>query len=152
MAVERYELLECMAGKLPEDALVMATYIGAVSFEWAAITEEHPRSAHLGQMGDVVGLALGLALALPHRKVVCLDGDGAVLMELGQLIAVGQEQPDNLVIVVVDNEVYESIGWGPAGRRPTATARNADLAAIAGASGIPYAVNIESMEQLEAEL
>src|SRR5690606_30492052 len=47
---------------------------------------------------------------------------------------------------------YESIGWGPAGRRPTATARNADLAAIAGASGIPYAVNIESMEQLEAEL
>ena len=152
MAVDRYELLGCMAQKLPADALVMATYIGAVSFEWAAHTEEHPRSAHLGQMGDVVGLALGLALALPHRKVVCLDGDGSVLMELGQLIAVGQEQPRNLVIVVVDNEVYESIGWGAAGRRPTATSRTADLAGLAAASGIPYAVNIDTMEHLESEL
>jgi sulfopyruvate decarboxylase subunit beta len=152
MAVDRYELLGCMAQRLPDDALVMATYIGAVSFEWAAHTNEHPRSAHLGQMGDVIGLATGLALALPHRKVVCLDGDGSVLMELGQLITVGQEQPRNLVVVVVDNEVYESIGWGAAGRRPTATSRNADLAALAAASGVPYAVNIETMEHLEAEL
>lgn len=152
MAVDRYELLGCMAAKLPEDALVMATYIGAVSFEWAAHTEEHPRSAHLGQMGDVIGLALGLALALPHRKVVCLDGDGSVLMELGQLVAVGQEQPRNLVIVVVDNECYESIGWGAHGRRATATSRNTDLPAMAAAAGVPYAVNVTTMEQLEAEL
>ena len=43
MAVERYDLLERLAAKLPDDALVMATYIGAISFEWAAITGEHPR-------------------------------------------------------------------------------------------------------------
>jgi sulfopyruvate decarboxylase subunit beta len=152
MAVERYDLLERLAAKVPDDALVMATYIGAVSFEWAAITGEHPRSAHLGQMGDVVGLALGLALALPHRQVVCLDGDGSVLMELGQLVAVGQEQPENLLVVVVDNECYESIGWGPDGRRPTATARHTDLAAIAAGAGIRESTTVHTLDELDREL
>lgn len=152
MAVERYELLEHLAARVPDDALVMATYIGAVSFEWAAITCEHPRSAHLGQMGDVLGLALGLALALPHRRVVCLDGDGSQLMELGQLVALGQERPENLTVVVVDNECYESIGWGHGGRRPTATARRADLAALAAASGVPHATTVDTIAGLDREL
>ena len=81
----------------------MSTYIGAVSFEWAHHTEEHPRTAHLGQMGDVIGMAIGLALALPHRKVFCLDGDGSVLMELGQLVTMGEQSPPNLAVFVVDN-------------------------------------------------
>src|SRR6516165_11062422 len=89
--LDRYEWLGLLAKSIPEDALVMSTYIGAVGFEWGQLTKEHPRTAQLGQMGDVIGLATGLALALPHRKVVCLDGDGSVLMELGQLVALGQE-------------------------------------------------------------
>src|SRR5437867_11378570 len=143
MALDRYEWVGRLAARIPEEALVMATYIGAVSFEWAAITKEHPRSGHLGQMGDVIGLATGLALALPHRKVVCLDGDGSVLMELGQLVAMGQEAPDNLVVFVVDNASYESIGWGPKGPRPTATAVTADLAGLARAAGVPYAATVD---------
>jgi sulfopyruvate decarboxylase subunit beta len=130
----------------------MSTYIGAVSFEWAHLTKEHPRSAHLGQMGDVVGLALGLALALPHRKVVCLDGDGSVLLELGQLVALGQEAPDNLVVFVVDNAAYESIGSGEKGPRPTATARTADLAGMAAAAGVPYTATVDSIERLDEEI
>lgn len=152
MALGRYEWLERLAKRTPDDALVMATYIGAVSFEWATITDEHPRSAHLGQMGDVMGLALGLALALPHRKVVCLDGDGSVLMELGQLVAMGQQKPDNLVVFVVDNGCYESIGWSPEGRRQTATASSTNLAALAAACGVPYTVDVESFEQLDDEM
>jgi len=150
MALDRYEWLGRLAGRVPDDALVMATYIGAVSFEWAHHTGEHPRSAHLGQMGDVIGMAVGLAIALPHRPVVCLDGDGSVLMELGQLVAMGQESPDNLTVFVVDNGVYESIGWGAGGvRRPTATAGRTDLAAIAAACGVPCARTIETMEELD---
>ena len=91
MALDRYEWLGRLAARLPEDSLVIATYIGAVSFEWAHHTGEHPRTGHLGQMGDVIGLAVGLSLALPHRRVVCIDGDGSVLMELGQLVVFGQE-------------------------------------------------------------
>jgi sulfopyruvate decarboxylase subunit beta len=152
MAIDRYEWLGKLASKVPDDALVMSTYIGAVGFEWGHLTDEHPRSAMLGQMGDVIGMGVGLALALPHRKVVCLDGDGSVLMELGQLVVMGQEAPDNLVVFVVDNASYESIGWGPKGPRPTATAGTADLAGLARAAGVPHAVNVDSMEELEREL
>ena len=152
MALDRYEWLGKLAAKVLEDTLVMSTYIGAVGFEWGHHTNEHPRSAMLGQMGDVIGLAVGLAVALPHRKVVCLDGDGSVLMELGQLVVMGQEAPDNLAVFVVDNASYESIGWGPKGPRPTATAVTADLAGLARAAGVPYAATVDTMEDLEREL
>jgi thiamine pyrophosphate-dependent acetolactate synthase large subunit-like protein len=152
MSLDRYEWLGRLAAAVPEDALVMSTYIGAVSFEWAHHTDEHPRTAHLGQMGDVIGMALGLALALPHRKVVCLDGDGSVLMELGQLVAMGEHQPANLVVFVVDNGVYESIGWGDAGRRPTATARSTNLASIAHGCGVPHTADVSTWDGLDEEL
>lgn len=152
MALNRYDWLGLLASKVPEDCLVMSTYIGAVSFEWAHHTEEHPRTAHLGQMGDVIGMAIGLALALPHRKVVCLDGDGSVLMELGQLVAMGEQAPDNLVVFVVDNGVYESIGWGENGRRHTATAAGVNLASIAAGCGVPYTADVSGADQLEAEI
>lgn len=152
MALERYETLTRLAARLPKEVLVMATYIGAVSFEWGAITEEHPQTAQLGQMGDVIGMAVGLALALPHRKVVCIDGDGSVLMELGQVVAMGQESPPNLSVFVIDNGVYESIGSGRGGPRPTATASKTDLAALAKACGVPHAVNVTTAEELEREI
>jgi len=153
MALDRYEWLGHLAKRVPDDALVMATYIGAVSFEWAELTGEHPRSAHLGQMGDVVGMAVGLAIALPHRPVVCLDGDGSVLMELGQLVVLGQQAPPNLSVFVVDNGAYESIGWSAGGkRRPTATATTADLAAIAAGCGVPYTRTVETIDELAAEI
>jgi thiamine pyrophosphate-dependent acetolactate synthase large subunit-like protein len=153
MALDRYEWLGHLAARVPEDALVMSTYIGAVSFEWAELTGEHPRSGHLGQMGDVIGMAVGLAIALPHRPVVCLDGDGSVLMELGQLVVMGQEAPPNLCVFVVDNCAYESIGWPASGRRrPTATATTTDLAAVAAGCGVPYAKSVETMDELDAEI
>ena len=152
MALERYEALTRLAAALPKEALVMSTYIGAVSFEWGAITEEHPQTAQLGQMGDVIGMAVGLALALPHRKIVCIDGDGSVLMELGQVVAMGQEAPPNLAVFVIDNGVYESIGSGKGGPRPTATAAKTDLAALAKACGVPHALNVETPEALDREI
>ena len=152
MALDRYEWLGRLARRLPDDCLVMSTYIGAVSFEWAHHTEEHHRTAHLGQMGDVIGMAVGLALALPHRRIVCLDGDGSVLMELGQLVAMGEHQPANLVVFVVDNGVYESIGWSDRGRRPTATAASVDLATIAAGCGVPYTADVIADDELDAEI
>jgi thiamine pyrophosphate-dependent acetolactate synthase large subunit-like protein len=150
--LDRYEWLGRLAAAVPDDALVMSTYIGAVSFEWAHHTGEHPRTAHLGQMGDVIGLAVGLALALPHRKVLCLDGDGSVLMELGQLVVMGQERPANLVVFVADNGAYESIGWGAGGRRPTATLSTCDLAAMAAAAGVPHTATVSTWDGLDAEI
>ncbi len=151
--IDRYEWMSRLAESLPEDSLVMSTMIGAVGFEWGAITDEDSRTCMLGHMGCVIGLATGLSLALPHRKVVCLDADGSVMLELAQLVALGQETPDNLVVFVADNGVYESIGTS-AGMtaRPTATAGKVDLAAIALGAGVPYAKDVRTMEDFEHEL
>ena len=104
--------------------------------------------------GNIIGLATGLALALPHRKVVCIDGDGSVLMELGQLIALGQKSPKNVVVFVADNGVYKSIGSNKVTgvARPTATSARADLATIARGAGIPYAADVRTMEDLKREI
>jgi len=151
--IDRYEWLSRLARKIPDDALVMSTIIGAVAFEWSALTREHPRTCFLGQMGDVIAMAIGLAMALPHRKVICIDADGSVLLELGQLVTLGQEAPKNLVVFVADNQVYESIGTTEGARpRPTATASKADLGALALASGVPYAKNVNAMGDFEREL
>ena len=73
-------------------------------------------------------------------------------MELGQLVAMGEHQPDNLVVFVVDNGVYESIGWGDRGRRPTATAGHVNLAAIAAGCGVPYTVDVKADDELDVEI
>jgi sulfopyruvate decarboxylase subunit beta len=71
-------------------------------------------------MGGAVSLALGLALAQPKRRVLCVTGDGALLMNLGSLVTVAACAPRNLVICVLDNRLYEVTGGqqlpGRAGR------------------------------------
>jgi thiamine pyrophosphate-dependent acetolactate synthase large subunit-like protein len=84
------------------------------------------------QLGCVTPEALGLAIGLPHRRVISLDTDGGLLFNLGILATLGNEQPPNLLVVVWDNECYQSIG-GP----PTHTASGrVDLAAIARGAGV----------------
>jgi sulfopyruvate decarboxylase subunit beta len=152
VALSRFAWLSVLASRIPEDALVVMPYVGAVSFEWEGLDEGNPRTAQLGQMGDVLGLAVGLALALPQRKVVCIEADGSLLLELGQLVLLGQEAPANLSVFVVDNGAYETIGSGPGGARPTATAAKTDLAKMALAAGVPYAVRVGTMNELEREI
>lgn len=83
----------------------------------------------IGSMGQASSIGLGIALCKPARKVVVLDGDGAVLMNLGLLPLVGMLAPRNFLHIVLDNETYASTG----GQRTCA--RESSLAAIARASG-----------------
>ena len=81
-------------------------------------------------LGSISSTALGLALAMPHRRIVALDTDGSILMNSGILATMGNERPPNLTVVVLDNEVYESIGL-----HPTHTAGFTDLARMASGAG-----------------
>jgi thiamine pyrophosphate-dependent acetolactate synthase large subunit-like protein len=81
-------------------------------------------------LGSISSTALGLAIALPHRRIVALDTDGSLLMNAGILCTLGNERPRNMTIVVFDNGIYECIG-GP----PTLTAGNTDLARMAEGAG-----------------
>ena len=70
----------------------------------------------------VTPVVLGLALALPHRGVIALDGDGSILLNLGTLSTVGNYAPPNLMSIIFDNESYASTGG-----LPTATAGNVNV-------------------------
>jgi thiamine pyrophosphate-dependent acetolactate synthase large subunit-like protein len=84
-----------------------------------------------GGMGLAVPTALGVALAQPARRVVCVTGDGEMLMGIGSLGVVADQAPANLAILVLDNESF-----GETGRQRGLTAGRADIAAIGRGFGI----------------
>ena len=89
-------------------------------------------------------MALGLALALPHRKVVAFDGDGSLLLNLGSLATIANQHPKNLIHIVFDNESYESSRGAP-----TATAGQADLAAVARGCGFANVITVKTLVEFE---
>lgn len=64
----------------------------------------------VGGMGHLSSIALGLALALPSKRIFCLDGDGALIMHLGSLAINASKQPKNFVHIVLNNGTHESVG------------------------------------------
>lgn len=100
----------------------------------------------VGSMGHSSSIALGVALHRPDRKVWCIDGDGAALMHMGAMAVIGANRPKNLVHVIINNGAHESVGGMPT------VASEIDLAGIARACGYPYAVSVDSFDELDNEL
>lgn len=67
----------------------------------------------VGSMGHSSSIALGLAMNCPHKRVWCIDGDGALLMHMGAMATIGHYKPSNLVHVVINNHAHESVGGMP---------------------------------------
>jgi phosphonopyruvate decarboxylase len=67
----------------------------------------------VGSMGHALMIALGIAKAQPKRKVVCLDGDGASIMHMGNMAICGQSGCSNLVHIVLNNAAHDSVGGQP---------------------------------------
>lgn len=89
-------------------------------------------------MGQATALGLGLALARPDRRIIVLNGDGGMLMNLGSLVTISACAPANLVVLLLDNGVYEVTGAQPTPSAKAARADGApvDFAALARASGL----------------
>ena len=100
----------------------------------------------VGSMGHSSSIALGIALQKPHRRVWCLDGDGAALMHLGAMAIIGANKPANLIHIVLNNQAHESVGGMPT------VAGQVDLCAIARACGYPSAVSADSPGGLDDAL
>ena len=148
--MKRFDLLKKMAGMIPSDHLVIGYCIGLISYEWWQLTRHWENSILLGSMGCGTPLGIGLAMALPHRRVIVIDSDGSTLMEPGVLPVLGNLSLPNLIVVVLDNGAYESIGWKPDGERfKTYTAGNTDLCAMAKGAGIKNAVTIHTLDGFE---
>jgi sulfopyruvate decarboxylase subunit beta len=97
----------------------------------------------LGSMGMASSIGLGLALALPGRRIIVLEGDGSVLMNLGTLATIANHAPENYLLVILDNSCY-----GSTGSQPTCTSMETDLAKIARACGILKVKTVDRLEDL----
>ena len=143
--LNRFDLTKRLVALLRNDEAVVGG-IGNTNFDlWAA--GRRPQNFYmLGSMGLAIPIALGVALAQPKRRVVALEGDGSLLMQLGALTTIAALQTKNLVIVVMDNRAYQITG-----SQPTASAFGADFVAIARGAGIQqsdWALDEAGFEQL----
>ena len=137
---------EALAAIYPEiEQRIVVTIMGAVAAELYTLGHR-PNFFYLEHaMGLASSMGLGIALSLPEHKVVVLDGDGSLLMNLGTLSTMARYRPGNLLHIVFDNESLLSVGGFP-----TATATGTDLAGVARASGIPHVAEADSPETLLA--
>ncbi len=120
--------------------------MGAVSAELQSLGHR-PNFFYLQHaMGLASSLGLGIALSRPELKVVVLDGDGSILMNLGSLTTLARYRPKNLLHVVFDNESLLSVG----GCFPTATATGSDIAGMAAAAGIPRTATLRDLDAFVA--
>lgn len=100
----------------------------------------------VGSMGHSSSIALGVAINQPHKKIWCVDGDGAALMHMGAMALVGVNRPANLVHIIINNGAHETVGG-----MPTAAGK-IDLVTVAKGCGYPKAVRVSSFEELDREL
>ncbi len=100
----------------------------------------------VGSMGHSSSIALGVALNKPDRRVWCIDGDGAALMHMGSLAVIGSFAPKNLIHVVINNRVHETVGGMPT------VASTAKLSEVARACGYKKIFRADSLEELDSVL
>jgi sulfopyruvate decarboxylase subunit beta len=142
--MKRYDCMERLGALLKDELVILS--LGASVDEWYNAAP-HMRAASLfqQQLGCVTPQAFGLAVGLPHRRVVSLDTDGGMMFNLGILGTLANEQPPNLLVVVWDNECYQSIG-GP----PTHTAKGrVDIGKIAQGAGIEHAYTVRDLDAFD---
>ena len=143
--MNRFDITKRMVARLHHDEAVIGG-IGYTNFDlWAA--GRRPQNFYmLGSMGLAAPIALGVALAQPQRKVIALEGDGSILMQLGSLATIAGRRQKNLAVVIMDNGAYQITGG-----QATATEFGADIVAIARGAGIAqsaWAADESAFEEL----
>ncbi len=126
------------------DLLVVAG-LGAPAWDITAAGDDARNLPLWGGMGSAAMIGLGLAIAQPTRRVLVITGDGEMLMATGALATIAVQRPENLSIVVLDNEHY-----GETGMQPTHTGRGVDLAGMAAAAGFSRALKVNAAQEIVA--
>ena len=137
----RLEASRVIAATLTDEAVVAS--LGHPAYDLFAAGDRPLNFYTWGSMGLASPIGLGLAMMQPQRRVLVLDGDGSLLMNLGALATITVARPRNLTVVVWDNGSY-----GTTGGQPSATARGVDLARAAGGLGIASAREVTTDAEL----
>jgi thiamine pyrophosphate-dependent acetolactate synthase large subunit-like protein len=125
--IERLDLFDTVAG-LRTDEIVVTTM--TATLQWPLVST-HPLDFDFLAfgMGHASDFGLGLALARPERRTLVWKGDGGLLMSLGSLVTLAHHGPENLIVILLENRVYEMTGGQPLPGR-------VDFEALARAAGI----------------
>jgi sulfopyruvate decarboxylase subunit beta len=126
------------------DQIVIASYSGAV--EWNDLNPRVLNYFSIGAMGLGSSHALGLALGRPDRRVIVLDGDGSLLMNLGTLVTIAAAAPKNLVHLVCNNGTYEANGGHPIPNP------NVDFAGLARSAGYAHCHEFSELASFEQQV
>jgi len=146
----REEAISIVVERIGDNDIVVST-TGKTSRELFEVRERYSQGhgrdfLTVGSMGHSSQIALGIALQKPNYRVICLDGDGAVLMHAGALAIVGQKSPSNFLHIVINNESHDSVGG-----QPTASP-NVDYVGFAQAMGYRNALRATTATQVETAL
>lgn len=142
--MQRFECLEQLAPLITNQLVI--TSLSGQRVEWGHLSN-HEGNLLLGSMGNALAVGLGLALALPKRKVIVLESDGSVLLSLFNLPTVANMNPANLAVFVFDNQAYS----GTKISEPTATAGKTDLAGMAKSAGIEHSLTVRDVAAFKRE-
>jgi TPP-dependent trihydroxycyclohexane-1,2-dione (THcHDO) dehydratase len=144
--MQRYDAVAALAPMVTEEDLFVTSMGGLWDDWWNLRPGGVDNTFSPPILGSHSSTALGLAVALPHRRIVALDTDGSILMNTGIMCTIGNERPPNLTVIIFDNEIYESIG-----SPPTHTSKNTDLARMAEGAGCVNCVTVEDVDAFEKE-
>jgi phosphonopyruvate decarboxylase len=145
--LSREQAIQCVIEQLaPEHRVVASTgMLARELYELRVARGDQLGSDFLtvGSMGHTASISLGLAQSQPARRVICLDGDGSVLMHMGSLATLGQSQKNNLIHVVLNNGAHDSVGGQPT------CAFEIDLTGVALACGYKQALVASDPEEVK---
>lgn len=141
----RFQVLDTI-NRLKDASSIQLATTGFTGRELYEVEDSAQNLYMVGSMGCISSLGLGVSLAQPSKKVIAIDGDGALLMRMGNLATNGQYGPSNMLHVVLDNQCHDSTGG-----QDTVSA-TIDFAAIAAGCGYDHVEVVYTTEQLEAAI
>ncbi|HLZ73000.1 MAG TPA: thiamine pyrophosphate-dependent enzyme [Dehalococcoidia bacterium] len=144
MTISRGDALRAIA-QHRDQRIVVSTM--QVLRPWHALSPSELNLSCIGFMGGASTLGLGVALAQPERRVVILDGDGSLLMQLGSIATIAGAAPANFCHILFQNGVYET-----SGSQPIASAEAIDFAQMAKGAGYKAAYSFDDVGRFREEV
>jgi len=142
MAMNRLDAIRRLVRLLDREPVI--ANLGKNTYDLYAAGDRPENFYTWGAMGSVSSIGLGLALARPDLRVIVLDGDGSLLMNLGSLATIALLRPINLIHIVCDTGTYETTGG-----QTSHTAGPTDLAAIGRGAGLAHVDMVTDLERFE---
>lgn len=147
--LKREEIIQKIVEAAEEDIIISTT--GKASRELFEIRarngQEHNHDfLTVGSMGHTSSIALGVAIQKPHKRIWCIDGDGAALMHMGAMAVLGAHKPENMIHIIINNESHETVGGMPT------VAGSIDFVGIAKACGYENAFCVSDWDNLNEAL